>query len=495
MSKETDIPVNQIIHGDWIEVAKGLSADCVHTIITSPPYWGQRNYGVDGQLGLEKTPEEHIEKLVTGFRELRRILRDDGILWLNYGDKYASKSASIHGGWDGDSYYKKGTRNRAYGEYMGPPSAVSGLKQGDLVGLAWRLALALQKDGWILRSDVIWAKAISFNDKYSGSTMPESVNGTRWERCRVKSKAWDGSKAVNKDEFGNRNTECYRSHLQAQWQDCPGCPKCELTSGLVLRQGSWRPTRAHEYLFEFVKQVPYYADMEAVREPMSYPERRYNPDTSNHKTAKLAEQGMRTTPGLHDGRTQYGNPDAGRNLRDVWTINPQPYPKAHYATFPEKLVEPCIKVSTSKKGVCPKCGGQWARIVDKPVPNKEAQTETRKHEYMNYDYGSGQKYQNWLNENPTRTLGWRPTCGCGCPETVPAVVYDPFMGSGTVAAVAARMGRNYLGSELSEDYLENQAKIRVSAAESGLSADEIESGQMAMFDKLEAGATDKDAKR
>lgn len=502
MSKKADIPTNTIICGDWIKVAKGLPAGCVHTIITSPPYWGQRNYGVDGQLGLEQTLEEHIEKLVMGFRELRRILRDDGILWLNYGDKY------VGGGCGGGG--KQDTNVGSLGSITGRGLS---LDSGNLIGLAWRLALALQADGWILRSDVIWAKAISsfgqhtcpscgkelyqcleqgddlFGDelpdeivshKKSGSTMPESVNGTRWERCRVKVKS-----RYNKDNphpsivdgvVHSRATDNFGS---AEYKDCPGCPKCEGNDGLVLRRGSWRPTRAHEYLFQLVKQVPYYADMEAVKEDVS---------------GNAHSQGTKLSPPIeyagigHIGWSQ-GTSEllSKRNIRDVWTINPQSYKKAHYATFPEKLVEPCIKVSTSQKGVCPKCRSQWARIVDSQQIKRERpadRTDRHNQEGMN-------SCGNTVAGVKSTTLGWKPTCACGCPETVPAVVYDPFMGSGTVAAVAARMGRNYIGSELSEDYLENQAKFRISAAETGLSSDEIESGQMAMFEKLEAGATDR----
>ena len=140
--------------------------------------WGQRNYGVKGQLGLEKTPEIHIKKLVEGFREVRRVLRDDGVVFLNYGDKYAANRHT--GDWGLSARHKSEKR---------PPDErciPDGNKIGDLLGLAWRLALALQADGWILRSDIVWAKALSFCDTYSGSTMPESVSGWRWERHRVK---------------------------------------------------------------------------------------------------------------------------------------------------------------------------------------------------------------------------------------------------------------------------------------------------------------------
>jgi DNA modification methylase len=129
------LPINKIINKDWIEAAKELPDGFVHCIITSPPYWGQRNYGVDGQLGLEKTPDEHIEKLVAGFRELRRVLRDDGTLWINYGDKYAGSGCGTNDYREIDGLGTKPRQNTT-----GGIKADCDLEQGNLLGLAWRLA-------------------------------------------------------------------------------------------------------------------------------------------------------------------------------------------------------------------------------------------------------------------------------------------------------------------------------------------------------------------
>ena len=419
-------------------------------------------------MGLEKTFEEHIEKLVVGFREMRRILRDDGILWVNYGDKYTGGNS---GGGSPDC--KQRTNKGSLIE----PVRVRSMPSGNLIGLAWRLALALQADGWVLRSDVVWAKAVSFNDVYSGSTMPESVSGTRWERCRVKVRGVQHSKMNRKSAkhdnptVAGLNTRKYGED-EAQWQDCPGCPKCEKTGGYVLRRGSWRSTRAHEYVFQFVKQIPYYADMEAVREDFA-DERMGNPGVSktggnpNRNDGGIANNGQGWTRGAETG---------GRNIRDVWTINPQSYPDSHYATFPEKLVEPCIKVSTSQKGVCPKCGAQWARVIDsKQIKRKRPNDRTDRHNQDGMN-----SCGNTVAGTETTTLGWRPTCDCGCKETVPAIIYDCFAGSGTVAAVAAKLNRNYMGSELSENYIK-QAQTRILQGETGLSKEEIENGQGALF--------------
>src|SRR5690606_28083797 len=137
---------NVILQGDVIETLRTLPDGFVHTCVTSPPYWGLRDYGVPGQIGLEETPEEYVEKMGEVFREVRRVLRDDGTLWLNLGDSYANSNAG-------------GNRRMSL-------KSTKGLKPKDLVGIPWRVAFALQSDGWYLRSDIIWAKP---------NAMPESV--------------------------------------------------------------------------------------------------------------------------------------------------------------------------------------------------------------------------------------------------------------------------------------------------------------------------------
>ena len=229
----------------------------------------------------------------------------------------------------------------------------------------------------------------------------------------------------------------------------------------------------------FAKKQGYYCDMEAVREPQTSDPNKIKPakgvkNVCDETTGKM----MRFKP-----QEIFFNP-SGRNLRDVWVINPQVWSRAHYATFPEKLVEPIIKVSTSQKGVCPKCGSQWCRVVD--VYQQKLTGSTGKTKVPNAN--NWEEINNRTNRVST-TLGWRPTCGCQSEisylkslEPIPAVVYDPFMGSGTVAAVAAKLGRNYCGSELSKDYLDNQANIRIAEAETGVTMEEIEAGQKALFE-------------
>ena len=150
-----------IREGDCRELLREMPAGSVRCCVTSPPYWGLRDYGHEGQLGLERTPEEYVARLVEVFREVRRVLADDGTLWLNLGDRYASGGRG--GGMEGEA----GAKQRSnFGALLGPKKAPDGLKPKDLVGIPWRVAFALQADGWYLRSDIIWAKP---------NPMPESV--------------------------------------------------------------------------------------------------------------------------------------------------------------------------------------------------------------------------------------------------------------------------------------------------------------------------------
>jgi len=162
------LEVDRIIHGDCLEVLKTLDGNSIDCCVTSPPYWGLRDYGVEGQLGLENTPEEYIEKLVSVFREVKRVLKREGTLWLNLGDSYSGSMKGI--GSDGTAYAgKKQVTNRgSVGIYHEKPPSTNaiGLKPKNLIGIPWHVAFALQADGWYLRSDIIWHKP---------NPMPESV--------------------------------------------------------------------------------------------------------------------------------------------------------------------------------------------------------------------------------------------------------------------------------------------------------------------------------
>jgi DNA modification methylase len=311
--------------GDCRAVLAELPAESVHCVVTSPPYWGLRDYGtatweggdeacahlvrengvdhatrsgldggkatsghqkegfkvacprcgarrIDSQLGLEPTPEAYVENMVAVFREVRRVLRADGTLWLNLGDSYSADHAQTRAAKYDDGMARNTGKHASIkgskaGESRGTPS---GLKPKDLVGIPWRVAFALQADGWYLRSDIIWSKP---------NPMPESVTD--------------------------------------------------------------RPTKAHEYLFLLSKSPRYYFDADAVREAPAEYERKGG-------TATYTADGF-TTNGVGSKSLHQMN-GSGRNLRSVWTIATEPYPGAHFATFPRKLVEPCVKAGSPEGG-------------------------------------------------------------------------------------------------------------------------------------------------
>jgi DNA modification methylase len=397
-----------------------------------------------GSLGLEPTPERYIQHLVGIFREVRRVLKATGVAWVNMGDSYAATHAGMSTFNGGRAGYGEGGR--------GLEKLPAGLKPLDMVGIPWRLAFALQADGWWLRSDVIWHKL---------NPMPESVGSWRWERHRVKVKGRDPrqqrSKVAQQDDVGNSWPDNSGGvFLQnAEYQNCPGCPKCQAHGGLVLRKGSWRCTSSFEHIFMLAKSPQYWANAEAVREAAARPG-----DIQTFGGAK-ARNGVidESDPRYRNGSEQWGRTIQsglnGRNLRDVWQFPTQPYSGAHFATFPEALVEPCILASTSEYGNCPKCGVPWS-----PAVETEQRTLQREPAHQPGNTPTKIDSTGWQSGNPTIS-SWQPSCDCpwgaGCE---PGLVMDPFGGSGTVGVVAQKLGRRAVLVELSSEYCE-LAKVRL----------------------------------
>ena len=268
----------QIITGDALESLRLIPDCCVSTCVTSPPYFGLRDYDSPGQIGLEQTPDEYIEKLVEVFREVRRVLKDDGTLWINIGDSYATCSGNQP---------PTNTRNSCGHTAKKVPS---GYKRKDLIGIPWMLAFALRADGWYLRQDIIWQKT---------NCMPESVR----DRC----------------------------------------------------------TKSHEYIFLLSKRPRYYFDAEAISEPIA------GSSTKRYLQNIEAQKGSDRQPGKSNGsmkaalprfggskygddnrkenRTKNGSvyvPTLRKNKRDVWAVSTAGFKGAHFATFPEALVQPCV---------------------------------------------------------------------------------------------------------------------------------------------------------
>ena len=300
---------HEVVHGCRIYIGDNrlimptLPHSSVHCVVTSPPYYNQRDYGHAGQIGLEKTPQEYIDQLVKLFREVRLVMRRDATLWLNLGDKYID---------------------------------------GQLLGMPWRVALALQADGWILRSDIIWHRV---------NAMPGSQHD--------------------------------------------------------------RPSCNHEYMFLLAREKNYYYDDVAIREPTT--------DASGDRTK-----------------------------RTVWPVPVASEKEGHFAVFPPALVLPCILAGTSEHGCCAACGMPWQRDVERARVATRPGLETK----ATGDSAKEGNRDPQRHVTEIRTLGWRQGCKCATQERKPAIVLDPFGGSGTTACVAVANGRRAVLCELNPMYVE-----------------------------------------
>jgi DNA modification methylase len=292
-----------ILCGDCRDVLRELPAASVHCVVTSPPYWGLRDYGTVGQIGLEPVPDAYVATMVEVFREVRRVLRKDGTLWLNLGDSYAGG-----GGFCATAPSTATSKSGKYGTAgaaMKSVGFVVGLKAKDLCGIPWRVAFALQADGWYLRQDIIWSKP---------NPMPESVT----DRC---TKAHEYLFLMAKSERYYFDQEAISEPITQSTVERLSQPTLE------QQEGSWRvPGKTN-------------GPMKAV-------------------LPKRAARGKALTSPRQDGspwnenggRGFFPNADLTRNKRSVWEVTTQPFSEAHFATFPPALIEPCILAGCPKDG-------------------------------------------------------------------------------------------------------------------------------------------------
>jgi DNA modification methylase len=421
---------NKILSGHVIDRLKDIPAESVQTIVTSPPYWGLRNYGTEpqiwggdsscahqwsatpprrrrsendvvdqkskqatsagtqhdlkatdtclicgawkGELGAEPTIKMFVDHLVEVFRECKRVLRDDGTLWVNMGDSYAGgKGQSGQGSseYQGERASRGESINQHYHNIGGKGTtrpgdnvkmlALDKIKPKDLCLIPARMAIALCDDGWYVRSEIYWNKP---------NPMPESVTD--------------------------------------------------------------RPTKSHEMIYLLTKKPHYFYDNEAIKEPVS---ESYANDKRPHgilrqhfyENSKYVKAGMMDK---YEGEFPTDERDATRNKRDVWTIATQSYPGAYFATFPEAIPEICIKAGTSERGQCQECGKPLERIMEKS---------------KSFESGSGKSGNKIIGKNgeglqgggdtgdirkrpTTTTTGWKKSCKCSTEETVSQIVLDPF---------------------------------------------------------------------
>ena len=289
-----------LLIGNSLEKIDEIKEKSVQAIVTSPPYWGLRDYHADGQLGEELVPEDFVKNLTSLFNKSKRVLKDDGTLWLNIGDTYFGAKG---GHWEGGNSITSNATGDNYRMHRKAPPKHHRLKTKDLTGVPWMLAFSLQKDGWYLRQDIIWHKP---------NPMPEAVK----DRC----------------------------------------------------------VKSHEYIFLLSLKPKYYFDYEAIQEKAVYVgDNRASRGDSRRNEPLAASMAANSQPTKEF-----------RNKRSVWSINTAQSGEAHFAVFPEKIPELCIRAGT-KEG---------------------------------------------------------------------DIVLDPFMGSGTTASVAKRLGRKWIGIEINEEYAE-----------------------------------------
>ena len=429
----------RIMIGDALSQLAELPDGSVHCVMTSPPYWGLRAYkGDDSMIGLEPTFDAHLENLVAVFREVRRVLRSDGVCFLNYGDAYTS---------GGRATYRSGVSDNKGHQIqndMPRPDTPSGLKPKDLMMMPARVAMALQADGVpdhaALRA--IQRAAEILIDEYDGSPPAKVMN------------ALDRLDA----EYAEAKGSSWWLRSEIIWHKPNPMPES-------CRD---RPTSAHEKLFLLSKSAKYFYDADAVRTPSTgVPKMPDNWDTGPGAHGSVHRTGREK--GKQRAMTKDEQQSGGANLRNVWKIPTHSFSEAHFATFPPALVEPCIKAGTSAHGVCEKCGAPWVRDVNKVLVTDG----DRKAMAMRNDGDPSDAGRNRLNDGHlpgsqrTETTGWSPSCQCKVRPTVPATCLDPFAGAGTVGIVADRLQRDAILIEISPDYAK-MAQRRIEADAGGL---------------------------
>lgn len=438
MSLEAVLNAKRNWHVERCDVLDGLRMlpdGCVNAVVTSPPYYALRSYlpadhaDKAKEHGSEPNPEAFIATMVAVFEEVRRVLRDDGVCWVNLGDSYAST-------WNCRRTNKVGNGSPSLSERCDTTGGT--LKEGDKLNMPHRVASALQAAGWWWRDTVIWHKL---------SPMPESVAGWKWVRCKVKVKA--GAVARMGERVGSGFD--YRETEFAEWSPCPGCAKCLPNDGWVLRRGKWRCTQSHEYIFQLAKSAEYFCDGEAAKVKASG----MAPGSSSNRGKCVGENVSGRQNRFQVGRDVMKDGVESANPRNVWSLPHEPTSEKHFAAYPTEIVRKCLLPSLAHE-YCAACGAPHAPMV---VEERKATRPALANKIWKHDDGDcvGQLSDDSPNLDPERhikcstVVGYRATCGCNAGTTT-GLVLDPYCGTGTTGEVALKLGARFIGFELNDEY-------------------------------------------
>jgi site-specific DNA-methyltransferase (adenine-specific) len=430
---------NVILQGDALTELKKLPDESIDCCMSSPPYWSLRNYNVEGQLGLEPTFQEYINKLCDIYDQVFRVLKKSGTCWVNLGDTYNNS------GWAGDKPNKFDHDPKDKKDGLAGRGGQLGYSDKCLCMIPFRFAIEMVNRGWILRNDCVW---------YKRNSMPSSVRDrfcNKWEHVFffVKNKKYFFDLDAVRKPYKETSLERFKRGVTD-------------SSAFNYRVREACKGTLHAEFGEMYKASP--EEIESYGSPRAR-EFRQGRKANNHELnnrnfmpTKNSEREFNGRWG-NDGKgmampEKWNNPKGG-NPGDHWDITTKGHPFAHFAVYPEEICETPIKAGCPEF-VCNKCGKAREKIIEREQSPKEVFTETKKTEECMRLSGSeikgcGQKLQNWRNEHPDKFLGYSD-CGCNAGFSG-GIVLDPFFGSGTTGLVALKQNKNFIGIELNESYI------------------------------------------
>jgi DNA modification methylase len=483
-----------ILQGDVIEVLRTMPAASVHCVVTSPPYFSLRKYGDDSrELGQEASPQEFVANMVAVFDEVRRVLRPDGVCWVNIADSYGGSWGNYSGqnrGAGTQRPIENGSRVPRRGD--GPQTETwrpatsqlgGGVKNKERCAVPERLVLAMSDAGWWYRDEVIWHKPnpMTFSGRDRTTPAHEKVymftqaahyfydQEAIREPIKASSIARLGQPSLD-DQVGST-----RANGGAKTN---GNMKPVLFGGQKYRDGhtksgnEWRPQlkRALELAREGGLTDAHLAAIRAVglNDVGRAAETQSGAGRNTEEVQRLAAEAKEVLGGYFREFLTSG----GANRRSVWTIATGNFREAHFATMPEALAVDMIKAGTSARGCCPGCGSPWQREVEPVFTSHDADTDSA------YEKGSNANRLARLRQaaraaggeyvNERITTAWTPTCECGVADPIPCTVLDIFNGAGTTGVAALGLGRSYVGIELYPEYVE-MSERRLAAVQPVLS--------------------------